>query len=182
MREAKSDRKVEAADPTRRAVIAGAGVVGASALLSGCSFDTADLKDKYLAEGQQPAAAPGTTDAPPAAAASGAPAGQGQAPAANGNAGGARLASTGDIPVGGGRIFSNEKVVVTQPTEGNFKAYDTTCSHAGCSVTKISGGTINCLCHGAKFSVEDGSVTGGPAPAGLQEVSIAIDGDAIQLA
>jgi Rieske Fe-S protein len=182
MREAKSDRQVEVADPTRRAVIAGAGVVGASALLSGCGWDTANLKDKYLAEGQQPAAAPATTGAPPAAAVSDAPAApaQGQAPAANG--GGPRLASTGDIPVGSGRIFANEKVVVTQPTEGTFKAYDTTCSHAGCAVTKISGGKINCLCHGAEFSAEDGSVTGGPAPTGLQEVSINVEGDAIQLA
>lgn len=177
MRESKSDSQVEtAADPTRRAVIAGAGVVGASALLAGCGWDTANLKNKYIADGQTtapaaPPAAPATTGAAPA---------QTEAPAGNANV--ERLASTSDIPVGGGKIFSADKVVVTQPTEGNFKAYDTTCSHAGCAVTKISGGTINCPCHGAKFAVEDGSVTAGPAPSGLQEVSIKVEGDAIQLA
>jgi Rieske Fe-S protein len=176
----KSDRQVEAAaEPTRRAVVAGAGVLGASALLSGCGWDTANLKDRYIADGQAPpAAAPATTGA--------APAGTGAATGGNANTNGGaaveRLASTGDIPVGGGKIFSAEKVVVTQPSAGTFKAYDTTCTHAGCAVTKISGGTINCPCHGAKFNVQDGSVAGGPAPSPLQEVAIKVDGDNIQLA
>jgi nitrite reductase/ring-hydroxylating ferredoxin subunit len=178
MGEPKSGRKVDvAADPARRAVIAGAGVVGASALLSGCGWDTAELKNKYITEDQATApAAPATTAA--------APADKGATPAPDTNppADVPRLASTSDIPVGSGKIFSNEKVVVTQPTEGTFKAYDTTCSHAGCAVTKISGGTIICPCHDAKFSVTDGSVTSGPAPSGLQEVSIKVEGDAIQLA
>jgi Rieske Fe-S protein len=181
MREPESDSQVETvADPTRRAVIAGAGVVGASALLAGCGWDTANLKNKYIADGQTtaPPAPPATTGAAPAAT-GGAPAQTG-APAGNANV--ERLASTSDIPVGGGKIFSADKVVVTQPTEGDFKAYDTTCTHAGCAVTKIAGGTINCPCHGAKFSVQDGSVTAGPAPTGLQEVSIKVEGDAIQLA
>ncbi len=184
MREPKSDSQVATgADPTRRAVVAGAGLVGASALLVGCGWDTANLKSRYVADGQTTAPAappdtPATTGAAPAA--TGAAPAQTEAPAGNANV--ERLASTSDIPVGGGKIFSADKVVVTQPSEGNFKAYDTTCSHAGCAVTKISGGTINCPCHGAKFSVQDGSVTDGPAPTGLQEVSIKVEGDAIQLA
>ncbi len=49
----KSDRQVEAvSEPTRRAVLAGAGVAGASALLAGCGWDTANLKDRYIADGQ----------------------------------------------------------------------------------------------------------------------------------
>jgi Rieske Fe-S protein len=172
------DRRVEA-DTTRRAVLAGA-VVGASALLSGCGWDTANLKDKYVADGQAGAPAAPPTQAAPAKAAATKAAGQtqGAPPAADVE----RLASTGDIPVGGGKIFSDDKVVVTQPTAGTFKAYDTTCTHAGCAVTKISGGTINCPCHGAKFSLEDGSVAAGPAPSPLQEVSIKVEGDSIQLA
>jgi Rieske Fe-S protein len=172
------DRRVEP-DKTRRAVIAGAGVVGASALLSGCGWDTANLKDKYIADGQ----ATGAPAAPATKAAKAAPTkaaaqAKGAAPAADVD----RLAKTGDIPVGGGKIFAADKVVVTQPTEGTFKAYDTTCTHAGCAVTKISGGTINCPCHGAKFAVEDGSVKAGPAPSPLQEVSIKVEGESIQLA
>lgn len=175
------NRQVEPADPKRRAVVAGAGVVGASALLAGCGWDTANLKDRYVADGQttapqQPAgggAAPATTGG-----AQGADSGTGS----NGGAAANALASTGDIPVGGGKIFSDDKVVVVQPAAGTFKAFDTTCSHAGCAVTKISGSTITCPCHGAKFSAADGSVQGGPAPSGLQEVPINVDGDSIQLA
>jgi hypothetical protein len=33
------------------------------------------------------------------------------------------LARTSDIPVAGGKIFSTEKVVVTQPVAGQFKAF-----------------------------------------------------------
>jgi len=34
-------------------------------------------------------------------------------------------------------------------------------------VSSISGGTINCPCHGSQYSITDGSVKGGPAPAPL---------------
>jgi Rieske Fe-S protein len=179
----KSDRQVEtAADPARRAVVAGAGVLGASALLSGCGWDTANLKDKYIADGQATGAPPAAPTTRAAAAPKKAAPTAGNANADNGGAAVERLASTSEIPVGGGKIFSADKVVVTQPTAGTFKAYDSTCTHAGCAVTKIAGGTINCPCHGAKFSVEDGSVAAGPAPSPLQEVPITVEGENIQLA
>ncbi|KRE99615.1 hypothetical protein ASG88_13415 [Nocardioides sp. Soil777] len=97
-------------------------------------------------------------------------------------AGGAALASTSDIPVGGCAVFEAEKVVVTQPTEGDFKAFSATCTHQGCSVSASSDGEIPCNCHGSAFSLEDGSVVNGPATAPLAEVSITVDGDSITLA
>jgi Rieske Fe-S protein len=97
-------------------------------------------------------------------------------------AGGAALASTSDIPVGGCAVFEAEKVVVTQPTEGDFKAFSATCTHQGCSVSASSDGEIPCNCHGSAFSLEDGSVVNGPATAPLTEVSITVDGDSITLA
>ena len=36
--------------------------------------------------------------------------------------------------MGGGTIFADKKVVVTQPEAGTFKAFDTTCPHQGCAV------------------------------------------------
>ena len=99
-----------------------------------------------------------------------------------GSAGGDALASTSDIEVGGGSIFADEQVVVTQPTEGEFKAFSSTCTHQGCQVESVSDGTINCPCHGSMFSVEDGSVQGGPAPSPLKEVAITVEGDSIVLA
>ena len=94
----------------------------------------------------------------------------------------AALASTSDIPVGGCAVFEAEKVVVTQPTEGDFKAFSATCTHQGCSVSASSDGEIPCNCHGSAFSLEDGSVINGPATSPLSEVSITVDGDSITLA
>ncbi|GAB3448255.1 Rieske (2Fe-2S) protein [Actinophytocola sediminis] len=91
------------------------------------------------------------------------------------------LAATADIPVGGGKIFAKEEVVVTQPTEGEFRAFSAVCTHQGCVVNAIKGGTINCDCHGSKFAVADGSVTAGPAPTALAERSIRVNGDQISL-
>ena len=95
---------------------------------------------------------------------------------------GTELAKTSDIPVGGGKIFKDEKVVVTQPKEGEFKAFSDICTHQGCQVTSVSGGTINCPCHGSKFNITDGSVTNPPANKPLPEKQIKVSGDSIQLA
>src|SRR5215469_9367558 len=42
---------------------------------------------------------------------------------------GTTLAKTSDIPVGGGVIYANEHVVVTQPSAGTFKCFSSTCTH-----------------------------------------------------
>lgn len=94
------------------------------------------------------------------------------------------LVSTGDVEVGGGVILGD--VVVTQPSDGEFKGFSAICTHQGCTVASISDGTINCPCHGSRFSIEDGSVvqaaTGlsADSQSPLPEVSIVVDGDAIR--
>ncbi|MGE9694398.1 Rieske (2Fe-2S) protein [Streptomyces sp. CH6] len=95
---------------------------------------------------------------------------------------GTPLGSTADIPEGGGKIFTDAKVVVTQPAKGEFKAFTSVCTHAGCQVAGVSGGTINCACHGSKFSIEDGSVKHAPATSPLEEFELKITGDTIKLA
>jgi Rieske Fe-S protein len=86
---------------------------------------------------------------------------------------------TSDIPVGSGKIYEDEKVVVTQPTAGEFKAFSAICTHQGCAVTKIADGTIDCPCHGSKFSIEDGAVEDGPAPKPLPEKTVTVTGDTL---
>ncbi|MEV0225824.1 Rieske (2Fe-2S) protein [Streptomyces sp. NPDC050704] len=98
-----------------------------------------------------------------------------------GGAGG-ELAKTADIPVGGGKIFKDEKVVVTQPEQGDFKAFSAVCTHARCTVANVSDGTINCTCHGSKFRVADASVADGPATKPLPARQITVTGDSISLA
>jgi Rieske Fe-S protein len=97
-------------------------------------------------------------------------------------AGASALAATSDIPVGGCAVFSEQKCVVTQPTEGDFKAFTSVCTHQGCTVSAGTDGVIPCTCHGSEFSMEDGSVLQGPATAPLAAVAITVEGDSIILA
>jgi len=143
---------------SRRAVVAGAGGVAAVGLLTACG-------------GGSVATAPAPTAAPEPAPASAAPA----APS------GTALTSTSDVPVGGGTVFADKNVVVTQPTAGDFKAFSATCTHQGCKVKSVADGNIVCPCHGSKFAIADGSVTNGPAKSPLPEKTISVDGNSILL-
>lgn len=89
------------------------------------------------------------------------------------------LGKTSDVPVGGGKIYAGEKVVVTQPTQGAFKAFSAVCTHQGCVVAEIKGTDIDCPCHGSKFSITDGSVVNGPATAPLQALKVSVAGGQI---
>ena len=100
----------------------------------------------------------------------------------SGGASGDTLASAADVPVGGCFVVSGSKVVVTQPTEGDFKAFSAVCTHQGCLVESSTEGDIPCPCHSSKFSLDDGSPISGPASAPLAAVEITVSGDAITLA
>jgi Rieske Fe-S protein len=93
--------------------------------------------------------------------------------------GGQALATTADVPVGGCFVVSGAKVVVTQPTEGDFKAFSAVCTHQGCLVESSPEGEIPCPCHSSRFSLDDGSPLSGPATASLAPVEITVDGDSI---
>jgi len=95
------------------------------------------------------------------------------------NPGSASLATTSEIPVGGGKVFSKEKVVVTQPKAGEFEAFSAVCTHMGCTVGEVAGGTINCPCHGSKYSIVDAHVVHGPAPAPLPKKTVKVTGNEI---
>ena len=97
----------------------------------------------------------------------------------SGDAGGSL--PTSDVPVGGGRVLAEEKVVVTQPSEGDFRAFSSICTHQGCPVGKVEDGVIVCPCHGSQFSIEDGSVLTGPATAPLEEAAVTVEGDRLTL-
>jgi nitrite reductase/ring-hydroxylating ferredoxin subunit len=91
------------------------------------------------------------------------------------------FARTTDIPVGGGRIFPDVPVIVTQPTPGEFRGFGVVCTHDGCQLTSVADGTINCPCHGSRFAITDGSVVRGPARSGLRKERLAVDGGCIVL-
>ena len=76
------------------------------------------------------------------------------------------------IPVGGGIILADEQVVITQPAEGVFQAFSAVCTHQGCIVSEINDGTINCPCHGSRYSIVDGSVVQRPAQKSLRSYTL----------
>lgn len=86
------------------------------------------------------------------------------------------LVATADVPVGGGVVLKGRQIVVTQPADGEFKAFTAVCTHAGCTVNKVADNTIACPCHGSMFSAEDGSVQGGPATDPLEEIAVSVEG------
>jgi Rieske Fe-S protein len=89
---------------------------------------------------------------------------------------------TSDVPVGGGAVFQDQQVVVTQPKAGEFKAFSAFCTHAQCWVTTVSDGAINCPCHGSRFSIADGSVINGPALQPLAKKAVTVNGDQLTVA
>jgi Rieske Fe-S protein len=147
---------------SRRTLLACAGAACAAAL-AGCA--------RYNSN------AGGVAGAQPAQSSSSAaaPAGSGAAT----SSGPQVLASTADIPVGGGKVLAGQMIVITQPKAGTFDAFTAVCTHQGCIVGTVAGGTINCPCHGSKFSISDGSVVNGPAASPLAPVSIKVQGTSI---
>lgn len=96
-----------------------------------------------------------------------------------GDTGSGPVAKTGDIPVGGGVIYADRNLVVTQPTSGTFKVFSATCTHQGCLVAKVTDKKIECPCHGSEFSITDGSVVQGPASQPLPSVRFSVSGGEI---
>ena len=135
---------------TRQRFLVTAGLGGVAVGVSACS-----------GYGQQPAA-------PAADSAAAEPVSPGGAAVA--------IANTADVPVGSGVIVDD--VVITQPSAGTFRGFSAVCTHAGCTLADVSGGTINCRCHGSRFNL-DGTVANGPASRPLEVAPIAVNGDAI---
>ncbi|UQX00492.1 Rieske (2Fe-2S) protein [Streptomyces sp. RerS4] len=157
-----STRMSEPTPTARRTVLA----VGAAALAGGT------LAACGGGGGEKPATEPGNVTTPSAAPSAGSPAGAEKA-----------LVKASAVPVGGGVVLKDQKLVVTQPTAGSFRCFSAVCTHQGCLVDKVADGTIDCPCHNSRFKVADGAVAKGPAtrPLPEQKITVAADG-AISLA
>lgn len=89
------------------------------------------------------------------------------------------LAATSAVPVGGGTVLTDQKIVLTQPTAGTFKAFTAVCTHMGCVVGTVQNGLIVCPCHGSSYHIADGSVANGPASQPLAAIAIKVAGGEI---
>jgi Rieske Fe-S protein len=143
---------------TRRAVLGGVAAVGAGAVLAACG-----------------------SDEPTDSTGGGGDADSGDQGSGGGDAPSGALATTDEVPVGGGTVFQKEKIVVTQPTEGDFKAFTAVCTHQGCTVGSVNGDTIQCNCHGSQFDAADGTVKKGPASKALAAKKVTVDGNNISV-
>lgn len=144
----------------RRTVLTGSALVASAAALAACS-STDTAKATPAAGSPTTATAIGNVKpSSPAATESG-------------------LGNASDVKVGGGVIYPKEKIVVTQPSAGEYKAFSAICTHQGCVVGSVDQGQIICPCHGSAFSVKDGSVVQGPATTGLKEAKITVAGGKI---
>ena len=94
--------------------------------------------------------------------------------------GGRRHRGRGD-PGGRRQGVRELKVVVTQPTAGDFKAFSATCPHQGCSVGSVKDNVITCPCHGSQFDAATGEVKKGPATKGLEAKSVTVGADGIKI-
>ncbi|WP_055689387.1 Rieske (2Fe-2S) protein [Streptomyces prasinus] len=154
---------------TRRAALLAAGAAALAAGCGGSGGGDAGAGGDAAGDGSSPGTPSDTPSRTPSdTAAPGGPAGR-------------ELATTDDIPVGGGVVFREEKVVVTQPEQGDFKAFSAICTHQSCLVASVSDGTVDCACHGSRFRITDGSVERGPATRALPAERITVEGNSIRL-
>ncbi len=186
---------------TRRGALLGAGLAGLGAVLAGCSTAAVpyDANEAGVVEPGTPAASAMATAAGPIPAspmpaspmsASPMPAGTKAEPAHRGKAAtepspakkdamgatatGTVLTAASESPVGGGKIDTAAKVVVTQPVSGQYLGFSAVCTHVGCILSEVADGTIDCPCHGSEFKITNGAVVTGPAPRPLPKKQIKI--------
>jgi len=169
--------------PTRRGVLLGVSLAGLGGALAGCSTAAVpyDANEAGVVPGDQAQGAMATSGAMSTSGAMASPVPSSPAPGgmqreAPGKATltGTVLGAAGEIPVGGGKIFTTAKVVVTQPARGQYRAFSAVCTHVGCIMSQVANGTIDCPCHGSEFKITNGAVVTGPAPAPLPKRPIKI--------
>ena len=149
-------------DMERRTVLQAGGLIVVGGVVAACSSGSDSAATSAAAS--EPASAPASS------AAASAPAG-----------GGSAVAQVSDIPVGGGVILEEPAVVMTQPADGEVKAFTAICTHQGCLVSEVVDNEIICPCHGSKFSATDGSVLQGPATTPLTAAGIVVEGGGVVL-
>jgi nitrite reductase/ring-hydroxylating ferredoxin subunit len=129
---------------SRRTLLRGAAVGGVAVpFLAACGGEASDA---------------GGGSSPDAAESSGAAGGGADA----GGGGGGVSVKASEVPVGGGKILADERVVVTQPTKGEFKAFTAVCTHQKCVLSEFVDDRIKCKCHGSEFSLATGENVAGP--------------------
>ena len=88
--------------------------------------------------------------------------------------GGKLLAKLAQVPAGGGLVLGSQTIVLTRENGDTVHAFSATCTHQGCTVSRVANGTIDCPCHASRFDAKTGAVVSGPAPRGLPVVAVVV--------
>ncbi len=76
--------------------------------------------------------------------------------------------------------FSGGLLLVARTSQDAFTAFNSTCTHAACTVSGFAGGTFICPCHGSRFDTS-GRVVNGPAFAPLRSFATRFDGTTLSI-
>ena len=73
-------------------------------------------------------------------------------------------------------FLEEERVIITQPTAGQYKVFSDVCLHQNGRVTMQdeSTGRLVCVLHGSQFDPATGEVIVGPSAYGLKPVDVAV--------
>ena len=82
------------------------------------------------------------------------------------------LGAAGDVPVGGAKLYHEQKLLVAQPKKGEYKAFSAVCTHQGGILDRIEKGEAICPLHKSHFAVDTGKPEKGPATAPLPSVPV----------
>jgi Rieske Fe-S protein len=77
----------------------------------------------------------------------------------------------------GGYVIANNGNVIVIKTSAGYNALSLICTHQGCTVN-YTGLGFACPCHGGTYNA-NGAVTGGPPPAPLTRLNVAVNGNTL---
>jgi nitrite reductase/ring-hydroxylating ferredoxin subunit len=94
-------------------------------------------------------------------------------------------AESGDLTAGDPKavVVGDTPVLLLRHSDGVHALHDR-CSHRGCSLSEtgeVDGETIQCGCHGSRFSLRDGSVERGPATVGQPAYEVRESGGKVEI-
>lgn len=178
-----NDGKISRGQFVKRASALGLGVGALGTILAACGGD--DSAEPAAAPADEPAApapeepAPDPEPAPePEPALEGEPDGMD-----SGEAGGATI-STADVDATGlAAVDTDAGKIAVANVDGEYFAFDDTCTHQGCSLStgSLNGTNVTCPCHGSTFDVTSGEVVNGPASRPVMPYTVTVDGEEIQI-
>ncbi|WP_030544645.1 ubiquinol-cytochrome c reductase iron-sulfur subunit [Streptomyces albus] len=84
------------------------------------------------------------------------------------------LGAADEVPVGGARLYREQRVLVSRPAEDEYQAFSAVCTHQRCVLSAVEGTGADCACHGSRFDTQTGKVLRGPATKALPAVPVSV--------